>query len=90
MTALRLNHPAAYEIAHPDLTTRLDEWMSTHLVRDCARQSNGIVGGGNLENGFGLIYRRMTQDGKHYRFEVGDIWLSDPKTVVDWSGVVEE
>ena len=30
VTALRINHPAAYEMIDPSLKPRLDEWMNTH------------------------------------------------------------
>jgi hypothetical protein len=34
-TALRINHPAAYDMIDPRLKPRLDEWMSTHQSQRC-------------------------------------------------------
>lgn len=34
-TALRINHPAAYDMIDPGLKPRLDEWMDTHQIQRC-------------------------------------------------------
>lgn len=34
-TALRINHPAAYDMIDPTLKPRLDEWMNTHQSQEC-------------------------------------------------------
>ena len=34
-TALRINHPAAYDMIDPSLKPRLDEWMNTHQSQRC-------------------------------------------------------
>lgn len=34
-TALRINHPVAYDMISPELKPRLDEWMDTHQIQRC-------------------------------------------------------
>ena len=34
-TALRINHPAAYDMIDPSAKPRLDEWMNTHQIQRC-------------------------------------------------------
>jgi hypothetical protein len=35
VTALRINHPAAYDMIDPSAKPRLDEWMNTHQIQRC-------------------------------------------------------
>ena len=34
-TALRINHPAAYDMIDPSAKPRLDEWMNAHQIQRC-------------------------------------------------------
>lgn len=34
-TALRINHPAAYDMIDPSAKPHLDEWMNTHQIQKC-------------------------------------------------------
>ena len=34
-TALRINHPEAYDMIDPSAKPRLDEWMNTHQIQRC-------------------------------------------------------
>ena len=34
-TAMRINHPAAYDMIDPSAKPRLDEWMNTHQIQRC-------------------------------------------------------
>lgn len=85
-TALRTNHPAAYDMSDEQLTPRLDEWMNTHQPPRCTRRTFLLAGGTPDDM---VFYNCSTADKKSYSLKVFDIQIEDMK-VVDWGEVKEE
>ncbi len=86
-TALRLNHPIAYEITDPELWPRLDEWMETHEAKNCKRRGGDILGGGRTVR-FVVDFECYLEDGGLYSIIVKDIVIKD-STVIDWGEIIE-
>jgi hypothetical protein len=86
-TALRLNHPAAYELTDPKLRPRVDEWMISHEVQECKRWSDwfGIEAFEEYTSSFSCV----REGGGYYIFTVVHIKVEDER-VVDWERVKEE
>jgi hypothetical protein len=85
-TALRINHPAAYDMIDLDLKPRLDEWMDTHQSMRCKdRPEVFLVGVGQ---GRVTVLSCLGYDGPRH-FEVDSIIIKDMR-VVDWGEVIDE
>jgi hypothetical protein len=87
-TALRINHPAAYDMIDPTLKPRLDEWMNTHQSKKCASEPYYF----NIEPGTKQGSKSVLDCAGYnrgIRFEVDNIVIKDMK-VVDWDEVTEE
>ena len=87
-TALRINHPAAYDMIDPSLKPRLDEWMNVHQSQRCTRQAYifGYVPG--TKEGRKTDLGCFGQN-NGLSFEVDNIVIEDMK-VIDWGEVTEE
>lgn len=86
--ALRMNHPAAYEMIDPDLTPRLDEWMETHQAQKCVRKAHNILSGSGTTEGYVVYFDCQTEDYPWYHFTVDDILIEDMK-IIDWGRIRE-
>jgi len=87
VTALRLNHPAAYDMIHSSLTPRLDEWMKTHIGQNCIRQADIFLSGlGN--DGYSAIFGCRVKD-RSLTFQIESIVINQMK-VIEWGEVKEE
>jgi len=95
VTALRINHPEAYEMIDPSLKPRLDEWMNTHRARKCADKPYIFLSGNATRaNGEKLGWEVVFGcAGENYyadvSFNVDRIFIKDMK-VIDWGEVREE
>lgn len=87
-TALRINHPAAYDMIDPALKPRLDEWMNTHQSMRCKDRPEAFMVGVGTNQGreAGLVCLGYTGP-RH--FKVDDIVIKDMR-VVDWGEVIDE
>ena len=86
-TALRINHPAAYDMVNPGLKPRLDEWMNVHQPKRCIRKAGTSFIAGRKE-GYATVLNCMGENG-WLRFEVDNIIIEDMK-VIDWGEVIDE
>ncbi len=85
-TALRINHPAAYDMIDPALKSRLDEWMNTHQSVRCKdRPESFMVGVGQ---GSKAVLTCLGYTGPRY-FQIDSIIIKDMR-VVDWGEVIDE
>jgi hypothetical protein len=94
VTALRINHPEAYEMIDPSLKPRLDEWMNTHRARKCARKPYVFLSGNathaNGEKlGWEVVFGCAGENYADVSFKVDRIFIKDMK-VIDWGDVREE
>lgn len=87
--ALRMNHPAAYEMIDADLSPRLDEWMKTHQAQKCIEQAHNILSGAGSSQGFVVFFDCETENYRWYRIKVDNILVEDMK-VVDWGDIRED
>ena len=87
-TALRINHPAAYDMIDPALKPRLDEWMNTHQSRRCKDKPEDFSVGVGTERGWGASLVCLGYTGPRH-FEVDDIVIKAMR-VVDWGEVIDE
>ena len=86
-TALRINHPAAYDIIDPSLKPRLDEWMNTHQSKKCKNIPYFFMSGTGTKQGSSVDLGCFGYDGPIH-FEVDDIVIKDMQ-VIDWGEVLE-
>ncbi|MBV6450049.1 MAG: hypothetical protein MHPDNHAH_00769 [Anaerolineales bacterium] len=86
-TALRINHPAAYDMIDPALKPRLDDWMNTHQSLKCKNIPYFFMNGFGTSQGSKSMLSCFGYDGRT-RFEVDDIVIRDMK-VIDWGEVIE-
>lgn len=86
-TALRINHPAAYDMIDPALKPRLDDWMNTHQSLKCKNIPHFFMSGTGTRQGSNIGLSCFGYDGR-IRFEVDDIVIRDLK-VIDWGEVIE-
>jgi hypothetical protein len=86
-TALRINHPAAYDMIDPTLEPRLDEWMNSHQSKKCKRKPNVFLNGIGTKQGSSTVLSCLGYNGTMH-FEVDDIVIKDMK-VIDWGEVRE-
>jgi hypothetical protein len=87
-TALRINHPAAYDMIDPSLKPRLDAWMNVHQVRRCTEWANFPSSGSGSKEGY-ITYFSCPVDNHYLDFDVDNIVIEDMK-VIDWGEVIEE
>lgn len=86
-TALRINHPAAYDMIDPALKPRLDEWMRTHQSRKCKNIPYIFMNGTGTNQGSKVVLGCFGYN-EVINFEVDNIVIDDMK-VVDWGEVIE-
>ncbi|RIK31463.1 MAG: hypothetical protein DCC56_04560 [Anaerolineae bacterium] len=94
VTALRINHPAAYEMIDPSLSPRLDEWMNTHQAKKCARKAYIFLSGNatranGQKLGWDVVFGCVAENYTHLTFKVDRIFIKDMK-VIEWGEVIEE
>jgi len=87
-TALRINHPQAYDMIDPALKPRLDEWMNTHQRMKCKDKPEAFMVGRSTNPGWeaGLVCLGYTGP-RH--FQIDSIIINDMR-VVDWGEVIDE
>ena len=87
-TALRINHPAAYEMIDPTLKPRLDEWINTHQSTRCKHRPDAFwVGIGTMQGSEAVLTCLGYNGPRHFR--VDNIVIKDMR-VVDWGEVIDE
>ena len=84
-TALRINHPEAYDMIDPTLRSRLDEWMNTHQSIRCKDKPEAFVVGIGTEQGRKAVLSCLGYNGP-LLFTVDNIVIKDMK-VVNWGEV---
>ena len=87
-TALRINHPAAYDMIDPTLKPRLDEWMNTHQSKECTREFDVFLVGPDENGDYGVSFGCFGADGQ-ITMEIDNIVIKDMK-VIDWGEIREE
>jgi len=87
-TALRINHPEAYDMIDPSLKPRLDEWMNTHQSTRCKRRPDAFVIGIGTKQGSRPVLSCLGYNRSIY-FEVDNIVIKDMR-VIDWGEVIDE
>jgi hypothetical protein len=87
-TALRVNHPAAYDMTNPSLKPRIDEWMNTHQSHKCMHPADVFLISTGTNRGNMTVFGCYGYNG-WISFEVDDIVIKDMK-VIDWGDVKEE
>ena len=86
-TALRINHPAAYDMIDPSLKPRLDEWMNTHQSKKC----EDVPYYSSIEPGTRRGTKVVSEclgNNEWLNFSVDNIVVKDMK-VMDWGKVTE-
>ena len=86
-TALRINHPAAYEMIDPSLKPRLDEWMNTHESKKCKNIPYFFMNGTGTKQGSRVDLSCFGYNGP-IEFDIDNIVIDDMK-VIDWGEVIE-
>ena len=81
-TALRINHPAAYEMIDPSAKPRLDEWMDTHQIQRCKNIPHFSLIESGTKTGRKVEIVCFGHDG-HIDFVVDNIVIRD-MVVVRW------
>jgi hypothetical protein len=81
-TALRLNHPAAYDMIDPSLKPRLDKWMNIHRDQKCTYQSLSFWIGSGTREGYRVSFNCGGED-KWIYFDINNVVIRDMK-VIDW------
>lgn len=87
-TALRINHPEAYDMIVPALKPRLDEWMNTHQSTRCKRKPDAFLIGIGTKQGSEAVLTCLGYNGPRH-FRVDNIVIKDMR-VVDWGEVIDE
>lgn len=87
-TALRINHPAAYDMIDPELKPRLDEWMGAHQIQKCKSIPHVTLIWPATKYGEKVEIVCYGRD-EIIDFVVDDILIMDMK-VTDWGEVREE
>ena len=87
-TALRINHPAAYDMIDPSAKPRLDEWMNTHQIQRCKNIPHvGLIESGT-KTGRKVEISCFGYNGR-IDFVVDNIVVNDGE-VVRWGEVTED
>lgn len=87
-TALRINHPAAYDMINPSLKPRLDEWMDTHQIQRCKNIPHVTLVESGTKTGRKVEISCFGYNGR-IDFVVDNVVIKDLK-VIDWGEVTEE
>jgi hypothetical protein len=87
-TALRINHPDAYDMIDPSLKPRLDEWMRKHQSRKCIYQAVWFSIWPGTNDGYKITFHCIDENEIPFTFRVDDMIVEDMK-VIDWGEVVE-
>jgi hypothetical protein len=87
-TALRINHPAAYDMIDPTLKPRLDAWMNTHQSLKCKNIPYFFMNGFGTKQGSKSMLSCFGYNGR-IEFDVDNIVIKDMK-VIDWGEVIED
>ncbi len=86
-TALRINHPAAYDMIDPSLKPRLDEWMNSHQSKKCEDTPDYFNIEPGTKQGSKSVLNCFGYNG-WINFEVDNIIIKDMQ-VIDWGEVTE-
>jgi len=91
VTALRINHPAAYEMIDPSLKPRLDEWMNTHPPRKCASEpyiflSGDLTRANGEKLGWSVVFGCEGERYGDVSFKIDGIFIKDMKAI-NWGEV---
>lgn len=86
-TALRINHPAAYDMIDPTLKPRLDEWMNSHQSNRCKSIPDITSIYTGTRAGRKVVLGCYGYDG-WIDFVVDDVVINATK-VIDWGKVSE-
>jgi hypothetical protein len=89
VTALRLNHKAAYEMSSPELWPRIDKWMESHEPQECISWPEDIFGGGGGPRKNSVVFTCFIEGGAIYMLWVKDVVVETDGHVVDWGDVSE-
>jgi hypothetical protein len=81
-TALRVNHPAAYDMIDPGLKPQLDDWMDTHQTQRCKDIPYFFMSESGTKTGHKVILECFGYDGR-IEFVVDNIIIKDMK-VIRW------
>lgn len=95
-TSLMQNRADVYDITHPELWPRLDEWMSKHEPRFCKTLINSPLIGGGV-NGWNIsmscILTEDSRKGWHssgvYLLRITNIVIVD-EVIINYDNIVEE
>jgi hypothetical protein len=87
-TALRINHPAAYDMIDPSLKPRLDAWMNTHQSKKCAHIPEVFTAAIATKQGTRTVLLCLGPNNEWIDFDVDNIVIKDMK-VIDWGKVTE-
>jgi len=87
-TALRVNHPIAYDMIDPALEPRLDEWMGVHQSKKCIYQADYFSIWSGTKDGKRVSFGCAGENNRWFTFEVDNIIVKNMK-VIDWGEVVE-
>ena len=93
VTALRINHPAAYQMTDPSLKPRLDDWMNTHRPKKCVDEpwiflKGYIIPANGVKQGWKVVFGCRIR-GADFTLKINGIVIENLQ-VVDWKEVVEE
>jgi hypothetical protein len=86
-TALRINHPAAYDMIDPTLKPRLDDWINTHQSKKCRSEPFYFTIESGTKQGSKSVLDCAGYD-EGIRFEVDNIVIKDMR-VINWGEVRE-
>jgi len=94
VTALRINHPAIYEMIDQSLKPRVDEWMNTHQAKKCIDEpyiflSGNATRANGIKLGWSVVFGCRSESYTDLTFKVNGIVVKDLK-VVEWKEVIEE
>jgi hypothetical protein len=81
-TALRINHPAAYDMIDLSAKPRLDEWMNTHQIQRCKNIPHVTLIWSGTKTGSKVEIVCFGHNGR-IDFVVDNIVIRDMK-VIDW------
>jgi hypothetical protein len=82
-TALRINHPAAYDMIDPSLKPRLDEWMNTHQSERCESIPDYFNIESATKQGSKVVCNCSGNNGR-IEFSVDKIVINNDMKVIDW------
>ena len=86
-TALRINHPEAYDMIDPSAKPLLDEWMNTHQIQRCKNIPYNTSIESGTKMGSKVIISCYGHDGP-MSFVVDNI-ITRNRQVLDWGEATE-